>query len=379
LNAGLSAVIALIALGLVAALRRLARVGARHIPGAGEARGVHVKRATGVFNGVVTLAAALAAGLVIARVWGLDVLAWVASGVGEEAVKTALRLGVLLVVGVVAMEVAGVVISHGVGRLARGARAPRRRGQLRTLAPLLKGLVQTAIVLTVTLTALGELGVKIGPLLAGAGVVGIAVGFGAQTLVKDFITGVFLIVEDIVSVGDTVRIGEFRGQVEQMTLRTIRLRDFDGTLHVFPYSEAQVVHNQTKAFSYYPLNLVISYDSDLDEALALLHQVSEAMQAEEAFADKILEPIEVAGVDALGDQGVVLKARIKTPPGRQWLVGREFNRRIKLAFDKAHIEISTTLAKPLKPPEPPPAGAAPQRSNENITQGSAGREGPSDS
>ncbi len=124
-----------------------------------------------------------------------------------------------------------------------------------------------------------------------------------------------------------------------MTLRTIRLRDFDGTLHVLPYSEAQIVHNLTKTFSYYVFDLQVSYGSDIDEALAIMTRVGADMQAEPEFGAKILEPIEVVGVDNLADSGVMLKARIKTLPIQQWAVGREYNRRIKLAFDKAGIEI----------------------------------------
>jgi len=186
---------------------------------------------------------------------------------------------------------------------------------------------------------LSEVGVQIGPLLAGAGVVGIAVGFGAQTLVKDFLTGLFLIAEDIVSVGDIVRIGDSGGLVEEMTLRTIRLRDFDGALHVFPYGEAQVVHNLTKTFSYSVFDLQISYGSSIDAALRLMREVGEEMRLDPGFSDKILEPIEVVGVDNLADSGVVLKARIKTRPLEQWTVGREYNRRIKHAFDAAGVEI----------------------------------------
>ncbi|RRN63574.1 mechanosensitive ion channel family protein [Caulobacter sp. 602-1] len=158
-------------------------------------------------------------------------------------------------------------------------------------------------------------------------------------MVKDFLTGIFLIVEDIVSVGDIIRIGDSGGLVEQMTLRTIRLRDFDGTVHVFPYSEAQVLHNLTKSFSYYVFDLQVSYRSDLDAALAIMKRVGARLKSDPDFADKILEPIEVVGVDSLADSGVVLKARIKTRPLQQWNVGREYNRRIKLAFDEAGVEI----------------------------------------
>ena len=196
-------------------------------------------------------------------------------------------------------------------------------------------------------------------LLAGAGVVGIAVGFGAQTIVKDLLTGAFLIVEDIIAVGDVVNIGGSGGLVEKMTLRTIRLRDFDGTLHVLPYGEAQVVHNMTKSFSYYVFDLQVSYESDIDRALELMKTTGDELRADPAFADLILEPIEVVGVDGLGDNGVLLKARIKTRPLDQWTVGREYNRRIKLAFDAAGVEIPYPHMKLVVPQAGQNGGAAP--------------------
>jgi small-conductance mechanosensitive channel len=313
---------------------------ARRLPGAVSAdRKVRTTRVVKLADRVLSVIAVAAGVVLIARIWGVDLLAWASAGLGEQMVAGLLRLGVLLIAAAAAFELAGFVIGQGVSRMADASADARRQAQLNTLGPLLKGVAQTAIVLLFGLMALGELGVKIGPLLAGAGVVGIALGFGAQSLVKDFLTGVFLIVEDIVSVGDIVRIGESGGQVEQMTLRTIRLRDFDGTLHVFPYGEAQVVHNLTKTFSFYVFDLQVSYGSDLDRALAVMREVGEALRGDPDFRDRILEPLEVVGVDGLADSGVMLKARIKTLPIQQWAVGREYNRRIKLAFDREGIEI----------------------------------------
>jgi len=320
--------------------RRLARLGAHHLPGPSDAeKTVRTSRLARLAGWVVQVAAASLAVLVVAEIWGFNLLGWTASPPGARILAGAIRLGLLLIVGVAAFELAGLAIGRAMDGFADHAAEPRRRAQLATLAPLLRGLAQTAIVIVAILMALSELGVKIGPLLAGAGVVGVALGFGAQTLVKDFLTGIFLIVEDIVSVGDIVRIGDSGGLVEQMTLRTIRLRDFDGTVHVFPYSEAQVLHNLTKSFSYYVFDLQVSYGSDLDAALAIMKRVGGRLKADPEFADKILEPIEVVGVDNLADSGVVLKARIKTRPLQQWTVGREYNRRIKLAFDEAGVEI----------------------------------------
>ncbi|KQZ06164.1 hypothetical protein ASD21_00535 [Caulobacter sp. Root1455] len=332
--------VAAVALAAGRLARRLTRLGAHHLPGPSDAeKTVRSNRLARLAGRVVQAAAVIAAVLIIADIWGFNLLAWTARPLGARILAGAIRLGLLLIVGVAAFELAGLAIGRAMGGFADHAAEPRRRAQLATLAPLLRGVAQGAIVIVAVLMGLGELGVKIGPLLAGAGVVGVALGFGAQTLVKDFLTGIFLIVEDIVSVGDIVRIGDSGGLVEQMTLRTIRLRDFDGTVHVFPYSEAQVLHNLTKSFSYYVFDLQVSYGSDLDAALAIMRRVGARLKADPDFADKILEPIEVVGVDSLADSGVVLKARIKTPPLQQWTVGREYNRRIKLAFDEAGVEI----------------------------------------
>lgn len=341
INIGLTLIAVLVAWIAGRLARRLTLMGAHRLPGPADAeRTVRTHRLARLAGWTVQAVSTLAAVLVVADIWGFNLLAWTATPVGAQALAGLLRLVLLLIVAVAAFEAAGLAIGRAMGGFAQRAEEPRRRAQLSTLAPLLRGITQTAIIIVAALMALSELGVKIGPLLAGAGVVGVALGFGAQTLVKDFLTGIFLIVEDIVSVGDIVRIGDSGGLVEQMTLRTIRLRDFDGTVHVFPYSEAQVLHNMTKSFSYYVFNLRVTYGSDLDAALAIMKRVGARLKSDPDFADKILEPIEVVGVDTLADSGVMLKARIKTVPMQQWSVGREYNRRIKLAFDEAGVEIA---------------------------------------
>ncbi len=289
----------------------------------------------------------------IAVVWGLDPLGWVRAGVGALI----LRLVLVVAFATAAVEVAGFFIDRGLRTLERRTSDPRRAAQLRTLAPLLRGVVHMVFVTMALMIILSELGVKIGPLLAGAGVVGIAVGFGAQTLVKDFLTGLFLIVEDIVSVGDVVGVGDVSGAVEQMTLRTIRLRSFDGTLHIIPYGETQVIHNMTKVFAYAVSEPLISYGSDADKALEIMRRVGLAVQADPALAPLILSEIEVVGVERLAESGVGLKARIKTRPGSQWTVGREYNRRLKAAFAAEGIEIPTPTMNLVTPETPAPAPA----------------------
>ena len=274
--------------------------------------------------------------LALLSIWGLDLLGWLTTtGTGA----TLSRLAGVLLIAVALIEVAGHVVDRLLTVLSRRVDGGRRNAQVKTLGPLVRGVVQGFIVVLASLTVLSELGVQIGPLLASAGVVGIALGFGAQTLVKDVLTGLFLVVEDIVAVGDNVAIGEWSGTVEVMTLRTIRLRNMDGTLHVLPYSEAQVISNRTKTFSAYVFNLGVAYDTDFDQAFAVMRRVGDELQADPAYGSKILQPLEILGVDQLGESTISLKARFRTRPGDQWEIGREFNKRIKLAFDAEGIEL----------------------------------------
>jgi small conductance mechanosensitive channel len=357
IDAGLSVAIMAGAMLLAWASRRIVMWAARRLPGPSTAdRTVRVARVTRLASGLARLLATAGAVVLVLNVWGLDLAGWAERVLGPEFEAGVLRLLLLVLAASAAFEAAGFAIGWVFSGVAAHAHEARRQAQLRTLGPVIQGVVQTTIVIVVVLMGMSEIGVKIGPLLAGAGVAGIALGFGAQTLVKDFLTGMFLIIEDIVSVGDVVRIGNSGGLVEQMTLRTIRLRDFDGTLHVYPYGEAQVVHNLTKSFSYYVFDLQISYGSNIDEALRIMRRVGAQLQAEPEFAERILEPIEVVGVDNLADSGVVLKARIKTQPIQQWTVGREYNRRIKLAFDQAGIEIPFPHMKIVLPDQAGPLG-----------------------
>jgi moderate conductance mechanosensitive channel len=291
-------------------------------------------------------------------IWGFDVRA----GALGRVLGVIWRIGFVVIIATAVSEVAAFAISRLLQSGARRSPDLRRAAQMRTLVPVLTGVMHSLIGVIALMMVLSEIGLDVGPLIAGAGVLGIAIGFGAQSLVKDFLTGVFFIVEDIVSVGDVVRIGDSGGLVEAMTLRTIRLRDFDGTLHIFPYGEAQVVHNMTKTFSFYAFQLSISYTADINTALQLMRNVGEQMQHEPPYQDAILEPIEVVGVDALADTGIKVKARIKTRPGQQWGVGREYLKRIKFAFDENGVEITSGAVKlvtpnPIIPPDERPQAA----------------------
>lgn len=187
--------------------------------------------------------------------------------------------------------------------------------------------------------ALKEIGFDIGPLLAGAGVAGVAIGFGAQNLVRDVISGLFLLLENQVRVGDVAVINGTGGLVEEINLRTTVLRGLDGTVHVFPNGHIQSLSNMTRKFSFYVFDVGVAYKEDTDRVTEVLLGLSDEMTHDEAYKADILEPLEVLGVDKFADSAVLIKARMKTRPLQQWRIGREMNRRIKKKFDELGIEI----------------------------------------
>ena len=217
--------------------------------------------------------------------------------------------------------------------------ALERAKRARTLGAVISKVATVLIAGIAVLITLEQFQVDITPVLTGAGIVGLAVGFGAQTLVRDVISGFFLILEDQVRVGDVAAINGTGGLVEAINLRTIVLRDAEGTVHVFPNGAIQTLANRSKDFSYYVIDLGISYREDPDRVANVLRQISAEMEADPTFAPWILEPVEILGVDAFGDWSVTFKMRIKTVPLKQWEVGRELRKRIRSRFEKENIEI----------------------------------------
>ncbi len=186
---------------------------------------------------------------------------------------------------------------------------------------------------------LGEIGIQIGPILATAGIFGLAIGFGVQNLVQDVISGFFLLLEDQVRVGDVVQIAGKGGLVEKVGLRMIILRDLSGNAHYVRNGKVDIVTNMTKEYSRYVFDIGVAYREDVDEVMEVIKHVDEELRSDPQFRDLILEPIEILGVDAFADSAVAVRARTKTKPIQQWTVGREFNRRLKKRFDELGIEI----------------------------------------
>jgi small-conductance mechanosensitive channel len=209
----------------------------------------------------------------------------------------------------------------------------------RTLGGLVHNVITALVSGIAVLMILQELNINIMPLLTGAGIAGLAVGFGAQTLVRDIISGFFIILENQVRVGDVAEIDGTGGIVEAIGLRTITLRDLSGTVHIFPNGAINKIANMTKDYSYYLIDMGVAYKEDTDKVVAVMRDVADELASDPAFGQSILAPLEVLGVDAFADSSVTIKVRLKTLPLKQWEVGREYRRRIKKAFDARGIEI----------------------------------------
>jgi small conductance mechanosensitive channel len=208
-----------------------------------------------------------------------------------------------------------------------------------TIVEILRKVITVLIWALATAMALREVGYDIGPLIAGAGIVGIAVGFGAQSLVRDVISGAFMLIENQIRVNDVVQINGTGGLVEELNLRTTVLRAMDGSVHIFPNGSIQTLSNMTRDFSYYVFDIAVAYKEDTDQVAHVMRQVAEDMRQEEKWASVILEPLEILGVERFAESAVIVKARIKTMPIQQWNVGRELNRRFKKKFGELGIEI----------------------------------------
>jgi len=268
-------------------------------------------------------------------------IGWHAEDLSGWATQNAVRIVLLLLLAFAANRFGASVIRRAEHEMVSDAdpHAFERRKRIQTLGGIFGRLLSILIWTVALLMVLRELDVDITPVLTGAGIIGLAVGFGAQTLVKDIIAGFFLIAEDQVRIGDVAAINGIGGAVEEINLRTIVLRDLEGVVHTIANGEIRTLANRTKDFSYYVIDIGVDYDEDTDRIVAAVHETAAVMMAEPAYAVSILEPIEVLGVDAFKASEVTLRFRIKTVPLKQWEVGRELRRRIKKTFDVQGIRI----------------------------------------
>lgn len=277
--------------------------------------------------------------LVIVSAWGINAIDWATEGSGRVIVGALLNILVILAVALVLWEFASGGIERYLADVDSSGRVRSRSARTRTLLTVARNALMVVLTVVASLMVLSEIGINIAPLLAGAGVVGLAIGFGAQRLVQDVINGAFILFQDLMSVGDVVKLGDKAGVVEALSIRTVRLRDLAGVVHTIPFSSIEGVSNLTREYSFHVFDIGIAYRENVDEVIDLIHDIGRELQADSEVGPLVLEPLEVFGLDAFGDSAIVIKGRIKTQPIKQWAVGRAFNRLVKIRFDERDIEI----------------------------------------
>ena len=289
---------------------------------------------------LVDLPVWILAAAVLLEIWGVSVVEFLGTPSGETVLARGALIVLVIVAGLALIRLSNVTVQSLLrpGVLDRvGSQEAGRK--LQTLGPLAQTFVKLVVFLLGLLLVLQLAGVEVGPLLAGIGIFGLAVGFAAQSLIKDIINGLFILTEGSVGAGDVVDVGGVTGVVEKVTLRSVRIRDLSGNVHFVPNSTIEHVQNMTKDYSRYLLDVGVGYGEDTDEVVAVMKEVDEAMRQDAGFRRDMLEPIEIMGVDRFEDSAVIVRARLKTRPIQQWRIGREYNRRLKKAFDERGIEI----------------------------------------
>lgn len=326
-------------LAVAAVFARTRRVASNGHAAAIDHYGAMVRKFVVVALGVFTF-------LIIAEIWGFPALQWL---IGERRLaNSAISIGLILLLTAFAWRGVKIITNYLLATRSSGGTA-----RTATASQIIVSLSRLVIGLFAVLLILGELGINIAPLIAGAGIVGLAIGFGAQSLVKDLLTGLMIVIEDSVAIGDVVRIGEETGKVERLGVRAMRLRAVDGTVHIIPYGGVTVISNMTKDYAFALLDIGIAYRENTDDIAQIMQSVATELQADSHFGPMVLEPMDFMGVQNLADTSVVLRGRIKTVATDRWQIEREFRRRIKREFDARGIEIpgpQMTVTMVNKPP-----------------------------
>lgn len=278
------------------------------------------------------------AALALLEAWGFGSFAWLSSATGRQLTGSLVTIVIILAVAFGCWEIFNAAIDRYLAGVDSRGQRVSRSARVRTLLPFARNAVWISLLLLVVLLVLSELGINIAPLLAGAGVVGLAIGFGSQALVKDIITGLFMLVEDTIAVGEVVDLGGGNtGVIEAISIRTIKLRDNAGSVHTIPYSTVTQVRNLTKDFAFHVIDLTVAYGSDPDQVTALLKSVYDDMKQDPAFGPFMIAEIEIFGLNGFAPNTMNFQGRIKTLPMKQWAIGREYSRRLKRALDEAKI------------------------------------------
>jgi small-conductance mechanosensitive channel len=270
------------------------------------------------------------------RVWGLSLIRFT-EGDGHEISVKLFGLGGTLLFAWLIWILSDTAIHHALTRSRKGLANARAQ----TMMPLIRNVLFVTIFIIAAIVALANMGMNVTPLLAGAGVIGLAIGFGAQSLVADLITGLFIIIEDSLAIDDYVDVGGHLGTVEGLTIRTVRLRDIDGIVHTIPFSEIKSIKNYSREFGYAIFRVAIPYNMEIDDAIQLMRDVGQKMRNDPLQRRNIWSPLEIQGVESFESGSAILRARFKTAPIKQWEVSRAFNLSLKRHLDEAGLDLAT--------------------------------------
>jgi moderate conductance mechanosensitive channel len=310
-------------------------------------------------RGAVLGVIGIATVLVLLEVWGIHVLLWFETGhVGSRLLSAVATIFVASAIALVIWEIANTAIDRHLAQLSREARYSRM-ARLHTLLPMLRTALLIAIVTVVGLTALSEIGVNIAPLLAGAGIVGVAIGFGSQKLVQDVITGLFLLLENAMQVGDFVTVSGLSGKVENLSIRSIRLRATDGSVHIIPFSAVTSVTNTNRGIGNASISVNVAYKEDTDRVGEVLKDIAAELRQDPGFKSLIRGDLALWGVDKIDAGMVTILGQIECTDAGRWNVQREFNRRMKKRFQELDIEIAAPPAMMVVQPLIPQRGSKP--------------------
>lgn len=305
--------------------------------GAGRGGHVYKARLLSLAYAVLRIVLAISFIEILGRIWGFSLFEFAQRNTVGRVISDSLSsIGLIFLVTWLLWVVLDTAIQEALKPPTnhRHARAPSTR--VKTILPLLRNAIKIVLVVICAITTMANLGINVAPLLAGAGVVGLAIGFGSQQLVQDVITGLFIIIEDTFSVGDWVVLSTgHSGSVESLTIRTVRLRDGKGFVHSVPFGQIKAVTNQSRQFAYAFFSVQFTYDSNIDEALSLIRQTGQSITEDILLKNNLQGPLEVFGVDRMDLNGVVLTGQFRTSSGGQYAVGRAFNERLKRLVDKS--------------------------------------------
>jgi small-conductance mechanosensitive channel len=296
-----------------------------------------------ILRGTITAVMFVVTGLALLQAWGLNTIAWFrANALGGRLVSASITILIAAMITVAVWEVVNSMMDRHLARLTREAQMVKS-ARLRTLLPILRTVLMSTLIGIFGLTALSEIGVNIAPLLAGAGILGVAIGFGSQKLVQDFITGIFLLLENAMQVGDWVTVAGLSGSVENLSIRTMRLRAGDGSVHIIPFSSVSTVTNVNRGIGNAAVTVNVPITEDTDHVSDVLGEIARVMRGERRFADMMRSDFQLWGVDKVDAGVVTIVGQIVCTDSGRWAVQREFNRRMNIRFKEAGIHIATPV------------------------------------